>query len=150
MVSALIYLGWVLVLAFVFAKVEVNIEGATGWAGNLPTWRVERHPLLDLFWGGRPLTGYHVWVFLFMALVFHLPLFFARPFEWRLEARVLGGLMIFWIVEDFLWFVLNPAFGLRKFRKSLVPWHRHWIGPLPTDYVTFTLAGALLLWYSAT
>ena len=47
-----------LLLAFFFAKVEVHIEGPGGWAANLPTWRIEQHVLLDLFWGGRAMTGW--------------------------------------------------------------------------------------------
>ena len=74
-------------LAAVFAQVEIQIEGATGWAANLPTWRVENHWLLDYFWGGRPLTGYHVWVFLFMALVFHFAFFLHGRHSFRLEFR---------------------------------------------------------------
>src|SRR5690242_5379610 len=45
-------LGYALLLAFFFAHAEIEIEGAGGWAANLPTWRIERHWLLDLFWGG--------------------------------------------------------------------------------------------------
>jgi len=59
----MIYLGWVALMAFFFAKVEIQIEGAAGWASALPTWRIESHWLLDIFWGGRPMTGYHAWVF---------------------------------------------------------------------------------------
>ncbi len=139
------YLLWILLLAFVFAQVEVQIEGAAGWAAALPTWRIEQHWLLDIAWGGRPLTGYHVWVFSFMALVFHLPVFFASSWDWRHESRVLGGLMVFWIAEDFLWFVLNPAFGIAKFDPACVPWHKHWLLGMPTDYLTFSVAGLLLM-----
>ena len=135
---------WVLLLAFMFAEVEIQIEGAGGWAANLPTWRIDHHWLLDIFWGGRPLTGYHAWVFSFMALVFHLPAFFLPRWDWRAEARVLGSLMLFWIAEDFLWFVLNPAYGLDKFSPAQIPWHKHWLLGVPTDYVTFSLGGALL------
>ena len=42
-------LGYVVLLAFFFAHAEIEIEGAGGWAANLPTWRVEQHWLLDLF-----------------------------------------------------------------------------------------------------
>ncbi|MBD3308853.1 hypothetical protein GF339_20775, partial [candidate division KSB3 bacterium] len=49
-------LGWIALLSFFFAKVEIHIEGEAGWAANLPTWRIERHWLLDLLWGGRPMT----------------------------------------------------------------------------------------------
>jgi hypothetical protein len=139
------YLLWVVLLACFFAEVEIQIEGAAGWAANLPTWRIEQHWLLDLFWGGRPLTGYHAWVFSFMALVFHLPVFFVRRWHWRLEIRVLGGLMLFWIIEDFLWFVLNPAYGIGKFSPALIPWHKHWWLGIPSDYLTFSLAGMILI-----
>jgi hypothetical protein len=56
----------VLALAYLFARVEVEIEGEAGWAANLPTWRIEEHLLLDIFWGGRALTGYHLWMFSFI------------------------------------------------------------------------------------
>ena len=136
---------WITVLGLVFAKVEIQIEGPNGWAAGLPTWRIESHPLLRVFWGGRPLTGYHFWVFLFMALAFHLPVFLAGQFSLALEARILGSLMIFWIIEDFLWFVLNPAFGIRRLNRQSVPWHKQWLGPVPLDYVTFLVAGVVLL-----
>ena len=37
----------VLVLALLLANEEVQIEGGTGWAANLPTWRIEGGWLLD-------------------------------------------------------------------------------------------------------
>lgn len=146
--SPLLFLLWIGLLSFFFAQVEIQIEGAHGWASSLPTWRLEEHILLDIFWGGRPMTGYHAWIFSFMALVFHLPVFIAGTWHWRLESRLLGGLMLFWIAEDFLWFILNPAFGWARFTPQSVPWHKHWIAFLPLDYVTFTAVGALLIWLS--
>ncbi|MCL2714228.1 MAG: hypothetical protein FWD68_06475 [Alphaproteobacteria bacterium] len=135
----------VLALAWLFANVEIQIEGAAGWAGNLPTWRIESHWLLDIFWGGRPLTGYHAWVFPCVALFFHFPLLFMGQFSWRAEARIIACIQIFWIVEDFIWFVLNPAFGLSKFTPADVPWHIKWLGPAPLDYWTFLGVAAVLL-----
>ncbi len=130
---------------------EIQIEGPNGWAAGLPTWRIEHGGFLqDWFWGGRPLTGYHVWIFAFMALVFHLPLFLDGCFTPRREIRILGCLMLFWIIEDFIWFVLNPAFGLAKFNPANVPWHKHWILGMPTDYPLFLCIGILLLAFSYT
>ena len=137
--------GYVLLLGFFFANVEIQIEGAGGWAANLPTWRVERHWLLDLFWGGRPMTGYHAWVFSFMALVFHLPAVLLQRWSLNLEVRILGSLALFWIIEDWLWFVLNPAYGMQRFDPQLVPWHKHWLGPMPTDYWLFGCVGLALV-----
>lgn len=146
--APLFLLAWVVWLGFLFAKVEIQIEGAQGWAASLPTWRIEKSPLLDLFWGGRPMTGYHAWVFSFMAMVFHLPLFMNAKFSLRLETRILGCLMMFWIIEDFLWFVYNPAFGMSKFSPASIPWHKHWALGMPTDYSVFFAVGLALYWFS--
>ncbi len=133
--------------SFFFAKVEIQIEGPAGWAANLPTWRIESHWLLDLFWGGRPMTGYHAWVFSFMALVFHLPILMSGRWTFSREARIIGCLMLFWIIEDFLWFILNPAYGMSRFSPGQVPWHKNWVLGMPTDYLTFTvIGGALYIW----
>lgn len=141
----LVHGGWILLMAFCFAMTEIQIEGANGWASNLPTWRVENGDLLGIFWGGRPLTGYHAWVFSFMALVFHAPLILAGKFSLKLWARALGSLMLFWIAEDFLWFLANPAYGLSRLAPQFVPWHKNWLCGWPSDYFTFTAAGILLL-----
>jgi hypothetical protein len=143
--SLLASVAYVALLGLFFAQVEIQIEGGAGWAASLPTWRIEEHWLLDLLWGGRPLTGYHAWIFSFMALVFHLPAVLLATWSWRLELRILGSLALFWILEDALWFVMNPAFGLAAFVPENVPWHVHWIGPLPTDYWTFGGVGLGLL-----
>lgn len=133
----------VLALALLLANVEVQIEGSAGWAGNLPTWRIEDCWLLDLFWGGRPITGYHVYIFSFVALFFHFPFAFCWRWSWRAEARALASIALFWVAEDFLWFLLNPAFGWTRFAPSFVLWHHHWFLGAPTDYWLGLLACAL-------
>lgn len=143
-----VLLGFVLLLAFFFAKVEIQIEGAEGWAVNLPTWRIEQHLLLTLFWGGRAMTGYHAWMFTFIALIFHLPLVMMGDLSWLLEARVLSCIMLFWVVEDFLWFVMNPAFGLQRFKPAIVTWHPHWVLGAPVEYWGASTCGILLMAYS--
>lgn len=139
---------WVLVLAFFFSHVEIQIEGAAGWAANLPTWRIPPNWWLDVFWGGRPMTGYHAWTFSFAALFFHFPFFFAGGWSWRAEARVLGCVMLFWIAEDFMWFAFNPAFGLARFAPQYISWHIHWWGPAPSDYWISLSFSALMFWLS--
>ena len=141
-------LAWVLLLAFFFAKTEVHIEGENGWAAALPTWRIEKHWLLDIFWGGRPMTGYHAWVFSFIFFAFHLPILMNGEWSLRLEARTIACLQFFWMTEDFLWFVINPAFGLKKFRREHVPWHKKWFWFMPVDYWTFSLITIILIYYS--
>ena len=144
-----IYILFVVFISFCFAKLEIQIEGTAGWAKNLPTWRIEDHFLLKIFWGGRPLTGYHFWAMLFIISAFHLPIFFFSDFSVQMEAKIMGGFILFWVVEDFLWFIFNPGFGLKKFRKENIPWHPRWLLGLPLDYWLFIPTSLLLLYYSS-
>ena len=140
--------GGSVLLAYIFAQVEIHIEGDAGWAANLPTWRIEQHWLLDLFWGGRAMTGYHAWMFSFVALFFHFPLCFMATWSLHLEARVLASIMVFWIVEDFLWFLMNPAFGWKRFNREAGQWHKNWVLGAPVEYWIFSVVSVLLYWYS--
>jgi hypothetical protein len=128
------YFAWVVLMAFFFANAEIQIEGGAGWASSLPTWRIEKHWSLDIFWGGRAMTGYHAWVFSFMALAFFAPLAFNGRWRWSDAVLALGGLSAFWVVEDFLWFVINPAYGVARFDPAHVSWHPRWVLGLPLDY----------------
>lgn len=141
-------LSFVVVLAYFFAHTEIQIEGDAGWAANLPTWRIENHWLLDIFWGGRAMTGYHAWVFSFISIFFHAPVFLMAQWSWQLEAKILASIMLFWIAEDLLWFVINPAFGWKRFRPAHVAWHKHWACGAPVDYWIFSAVSATLFWYS--
>ena len=64
-------------------------------------------------------------------------------------SAVLAYTMTFWIVEDFLSFVYNPADSLARFNPTTVLWHKHWIGDAPTDYWMSLGIAAILLWLSA-
>jgi hypothetical protein len=148
LLNLMLTLGGVTVLAYFFAQAEIHIEGDAGWAANLPTWRIEKHWLLDIFWGGRAMTGYHAWVFPFIALFFHFPLLFMGQWSLPLEARALASIMLFWIMEDFLWFLINPAFGWRRFHQEHGVWHKNWVFGAPVEYWLFSVIGALLFWYA--
>ncbi len=143
--STLVYLGWAVLMGLFFANAEIQIEGGAGWAASLPTWRIEKHLLLDLFWGGRAMTGYHAWVFTFMILVFLMPLAFNGRWRGRDLLLALAGLLVFWIAEDFLWFVLNPAFGLARFDADSAFWHKNWVWGAPVDYWVGGAVAALIV-----
>ena len=128
----------VIVASVLFALLEVQIEGRSGWAAALPTWRF-RNDWTRRLLGAREITGYHVYFQLFVAVMAHLPYLLGavRP-GWAIELRILSFLVFFWVVEDFLWFVLNPAYGLRRFRREGVWWHAEtWWWFMPRDYWLF-------------
>jgi len=127
----------VFVLAFLFAAVEVEIEGPYGWAERLPTWRRTDGTIPRAFgrvMSGRPLTGYHLFMLPLPLAAFHLPFVFGVPWSWRAELVACAAYLVFAITWDFLWFVLNPAYGVRDFRRGRIWWYPRWLGPAPVDY----------------
>ncbi|HEX7117719.1 MAG TPA: hypothetical protein VF212_02970 [Longimicrobiales bacterium] len=131
----LIFFASLIGIAAAFARLEIEIEGGAGWASALPTWRIDNRWTRRLL-GGRALTGYHLCAHLFLLLVGHLPyaMAFVRP-SLAAEARIASFLVLFWILEDFLWFVYNPAFGIRRFRREHIPWHAaSWWWIMPREY----------------
>jgi len=143
------FFGGLAVVSWVFALVEIHVEGKHGWAEKLPTWRVETW-WTRLLYGSRPLTGYHLYAQLFVTLILHAPyaMGLVRP-TWAAEARILSFAVLFWVVEDFLWFVIHPEFGIRKFKPEHIPWHRlSWWLFMPREYWFLTPVALVLYWWS--
>ena len=134
-------------LCWLLARVEIEIEGAHGWAANLPTWRWGPEWWLGLT-NGKELTGYHLWLTLFLIGAFHLPLLFAG-FSRELWAKCLSSYLLITAAWDLQWFAWNPAWGLAKFRATPVPWFRRKCLGFPIDYyfaVASSGAVTALIW----
>ncbi|MBA2669083.1 MAG: hypothetical protein H0U67_01775 [Gemmatimonadetes bacterium] len=143
--SHLLFFVTLIAAAAVFALLEIQIEGAAGWASNLPVWRVENR-WTKLVMGSRALTGYHFYVHLFILIFLHHPFTLSLDsFSWGAELRIIAFLVLFWIAEDFLWFVLNPAFGLAGFNPRQAWWHApSWWLIMPREYWIFLPVGIAL------
>ncbi len=120
-------------ICLILAKLEIHIEGKHGWAEKLPTWRWGPKWYLKLT-NGKPLTGYHVWMLSLLLLLLHRPLL--DGYSWPEHARILSVFFQFAFVWDFLWFLLNPAYGWRRFGPGKIWWFKKWLGPFPLDYYT--------------
>jgi hypothetical protein len=124
--------------AFGLAGIEIEIEGGYGWAERLPTWFRKRGAVgraYGVAMGHRPLTGYHVYAFTIPLLLLHLP--FVSGVDWTLagELRVFATYFALAVVWDYLWFVLNPAYTVRRFARGKVWWFEvPWIWRFPLDY----------------
>lgn len=129
-----IFLIYTVIAAAVWALWEIQIEGSQGWASNLPTWRWINKWIKKLL-GGRPLTGYHFWMWIFLLILIHFTYFFTH-WNWRKEALIIGFLFTLATLEDFFWFVFNPAYGIKKFRGDNLDiwWYRIWWLGLPNVY----------------
>jgi hypothetical protein len=140
-----LFLFFLVMTALLFALIEIQIEGPHGWATALPTWRFESRWSRALL-GNRNITGYHVFSHLFILAVLHVPYALgATPFTLALECRILAFAFLFWVVEDFLWFLCNPAYGARGFRPERAWWHApNWWWIMPRDYWLFLPIGIAL------
>jgi hypothetical protein len=140
--------------AFGLAGIEIEIEGGRGWAERLPTWFYKRGivgRVYGVFMGDRPLTGYHVFAFAIPLLILHFPFVFGV--EWSLAAE-LSTIAIYFalaVIWDYLWFVNNPAYTVKRFERGNVWWFEvPWIWRFPLDYyagigLSIALAGAAAL-----
>ncbi len=136
------------VFCFILAFLEVQIEGKDGWAVNLPTWRPEESKwysrLYSHFMKGKALTGYHIGMFSLVLFVLHGFYFYSNSWTILGELQVISLFFFVSVVWDFLWFVLNPHFGWKKFSSIHIAWHSSWLGPWPYDYYVGVVAYWLL------
>jgi hypothetical protein len=134
-------------LCWLLARAEIEIEGPHGWAVDLPTWRWGPEWWLKLT-NGKEVTGYHVWLSLFLIGAMHLPLVFAG-FSRALFAKCLSSYFLLTFTWDLQWFAWNPAWGLAAFRSRPIPWFRRKLFGFPVDYYGACAASAFatrLIW----
>lgn len=121
---------------------EAYVEGRNAWDRGKLGWRVRL--------GSFTLTGYHFWLFWVM-----YPLLLALPFiftGWNaaLFGIILSAYVTGMILEDFTWYLVNPAVQFREWFTSFsdyYPWVK--LGGrkiMPTGYI-FGILIAILSWY---
>ena len=152
----ILQIAFIFLSALVLAGLEIQIEGKNGWAKELPAWRPKPSAwyakLYSKIFSQKELDGYHLLVISLVFLFFHYPFFAGAQWSWAVEFFTLSLFFIFCSVWDFLWFVMNPHYGIFKFKKGLIPWHKKWIVFLPEDYwsslffsaVCYVLGGYIL------
>jgi len=128
------------VLAFILAAVEIEIEGKYGWAEKLPTWYRKNGytRIFSIFGVYRPLTGYHLFMKLFIIVVFHAGFFLGLQWTLTKELMLLAIMVFYFIMWDFLWFVLNPNYTIKNYSKEKIWWFNksYWIfGLFPQEYL---------------
>ena len=103
--------------AFIYACIEIELEGKNGWAENLET--------SCLGSSKNSLTIYHVFMVIFIVTMFNLAFIFNPSyFSWRNELFVLSLMCIWFLFEDVFWFVLNPYYGFKHIGDAW--WHAKW------------------------
>ena len=131
------------ILALVFACIEIEIEGPCGWADKLPTPNIGNNK--------KSLTIYHCLIFCLMFLVFS-SVFFMNPRKFNIAnlAYIFAYTLIFFTLEDFYWFVLNPYYTLdgTNLKTGKKAWWHYKIGSVPVLYITLPLIALSLCMYA--
>lgn len=134
------WFGWFIVkyiylylIVIALSSLEIQIEGEYGWTVKLPTWRVKSR-IFGYFMGGKELTGYLFYLLMLILLFLHFPFFVGVPWTFEGEIEIIMLFLLFSVFWDAMWFVINPYFGVTRFKKEYVYWHHQWIWGIPLDY----------------
>lgn len=113
-------------LALLFALVEIEAEGKHGRAEKMPTWYRTTGLAARLYGAvmdAKPLTGYHLFMFFIPLLIAHVPFFSGTRWSVAAECAQLALFFAWCVAWDYLWFILNPHYGVKLFSKDSVWWH---------------------------
>ncbi len=147
-IDLIVQSSYIFLFCLVLAAFEVQIEGKYGWAAKLPTWRPSPDKwsakIFRMIMSGKDLTGYHLLVYSLVLVFLHYPYFVGQNWNWSVELRTLSFLFLISITWDFLWFVLNPHYGLRRFKSKHIWWHKKWFLFMPNGYYFSLIISALL------
>lgn len=138
MLLSISYSIYLYVIAMALALLEIQIEGPYGWAEKLPCWRTRPDSFLAKIFGklmnGKLLTGYHISINSFMVIILHLPFFVGIHWTLIKELELFSAYFLLTVFWDFLWFVWNPSYGLKRFKPQYIWWHKKWTWVVPKDY----------------
>ena len=142
--SHLMFVILVILTAGLLSKVEIEIENGDGYAKNLPvTWRTE-NPWLRSLIGG---TSYHLYMGLFLLVFLHSVVIIIGAWTLQAEFLILSFLAFVTVAEDFMWFVLNPHFRIKKFKRECIPWFKdRWLFFCPLWYWYYMPLAIILYW----
>ena len=93
------------------------MEGKDGWCKNLPT---AKNVIASFTW-------YHILMMIIVILIFY------QTFRGLDIWMVVFYITAFFLIEDFLWFVFNPFYGIKKYKKENIPWHKNWGAEVPVE-----------------
>lgn len=144
----------VFMLSTLLAVTEIEIEGENGWATDTKTFRkkINTGSLLSRFTWGTEVTGYHLFLNSFVILFFHIPYVFGVPLSLANELFIISIYLLMGILWDFLWFVLNPYYGIKNFKKEKIAWFNSnfWLYKerVPFKYILQIISSFILVFLS--
>ena len=142
-------MNWLLIFAWIWAAMiamafwESSIEGKNPWDKKKSGWKLRITKNISL-------TKYHFYLFFVMfPLLLTLP-FVVYGWNTRLFGIIISAFFSGSIIEDFMWFLVNPHVSIKEHFNSkwanYYPWIKIGRLEIPVYYV-LSLAIAILSWY---
>jgi len=120
---------------------ESSVEGRNAWDKGKLGWKIR-------FSKNISLTRYHFFLFWIMIpLLLFLPLF-VYGWDTKLFGILLSAYFSGLVIEDFMWFVVNPVVKFSEFNKKFAnyyPWIKVGKIKIPAYYI-FDIGIAVLSW----
>ncbi len=133
-------LAWVLLGFFALAFLEKTVEGEHGGGEATAGWRKS--------FFGYEVKEYHFWLWYVAVPIFVFSPLVVFGFDSRLFGTLAVGYLLGGPLEDFVYFAVNPHFGLRRWNSkeaTWMPWFRLGRYEIPKFYVR-NLAASVALW----
>ena len=127
-------LYFTLIFSLLYSLIEIEVEGKYGWMEKAYSVGVVKS-------GGKNFTLYHIYMILSLVLIY------AYLTDLKMNIDSIGFFLfhitLFLLLEDFLWFVFNPHYTLKKYKKDEIWWHAEqpWFKGIPLH----NIAGSLIL-----
>lgn len=132
---------WIYMAMIAMSFWESYVEGRNPWDKRKLGWKIKM--------GRYCLPAYHFYVFFIMwPLLLSLPLII-YGWDLKLFGILISAYFSGMIIQDFMWFVVNPAVKLSEFNSKWVkyyPWIKIGKFEIPTFYVVGLIISALS-WY---
>ena len=125
-------LYFTLIFSLLYSLIEIEIEGKYGWMEKAYSVGV-------LEAGGKNFTLYHIYMILVLILIY------AYVTDLKMNSKSIGvfifHITLFLLLEDFLWFVFNPHYTIKNYKKENIWWHAEqpWYKGIPLHNITGTL-----------
>ena len=124
--------------ALLYALIEIEIEGKNGWARKLPTPNLGKTK--------NSLTLYHLYMGIFIFFMFTL-VFIGNPnkLTFKNASFLFSVLLVWFLIEDFMWFTMNPYFTNKKVSK--VSWHES-VFCIPKMYILLFIPSVTIAYFT--
>lgn len=109
--------------SIIYSLIEIELEAQEGWMKEIPTANVIKM-------GNKHMTLYHIYMLLIITSIF---IYKVDINNFNDILLIFSYILLVLFLEDTLWFVFNPYFTIKRYKKEEIWWHSEqiWIWRIP-------------------